>query len=159
MLVLEYKLSCKSPEMLTSSRKSKRTSRKLLAMPTVKLGSGPSIHTPCSTLRLLIWWLRKRGKSMRGQRNSWRRIHWLKNLVRSISSKQKLKLTHLVAKVLSNLLKTNQGTDYRKQSLTMQLIIRQEKFLAVLISTTGHRPMLDDPITIATVRMVNLTNL
>ena len=83
----------------------------------------------------------------------------MKNLVRSISSKQKLKLMHLVAKVLNSLPKTNQDTDYRRPSLTMQLIIRQEKFLAVLISTIGHRPMLDDQITIATARMANLINL
>ena len=159
MLVPESKLSCRSLGMLISSRKSKKISRKLLVISTVKWGNGLSIHTPCSTPKLQIWWLRKNGKSMKGQRNSWRKIRWLKNLVQSTSSRQKLKLMHLVAKVLNNLLKINQDTDYRKLSLSMQQIIRLEKFLAISISTIGHRPMLDDPITIVIARMANLTNL
>ena len=159
MLVPESKLSCRSLGMLISSRKSKKISRKLLAISTVKWGNGLLIHTPCSTPKLQIWWLRKNGKSMKGQRNSWLRIRWLKNLVQSTSSRQKLKLMHLVAKVLNNLLKINQDTDYRKLSLSMQQIIRLEKFLAISISTIGHRPMLDDPITIVIARMANLTNL
>ena len=159
MLVQESKLSCKNLGMLTSSRKSKKISRKLLAISTVKWGNGLSIHTPCSTPKLQIWWLRKNGKSMKGQRNSWLRIRWLKNLVQSTSSRQKLKLMHLVAKVLNNLLKINQDTDYHKPSLSMQQIIRLEKFLAISISTIGHRLMLDDPITIVIARMANLTNL
>ena len=159
MLVPESKLSCRSLGMLISSRKSKKISRKLLAISTVKWGNGLSIHTPCSTPKLQIWWLRKNGKSMKGQKNSWLRIRWLKNLVRSTSSRQKLKLMHLVAKVLNNLLKINQDTDYRKLSLSMQQIIRLEKFLAISISTIGHRLMLDDPITIVIARMANLTNL
>lgn len=60
---------------------------------------------------------------------------------------------------MNNLLKINQDTDYRKLSLSMQQIIRLEKFLAISISTIGHRPMLDDPITIVIARMANLTNL
>ena len=64
----------------------------------------------------------------------------------------------LVAKVLNSLLKKNQDMGYRKPSLSMQQTIRLEKYPAVSISTIGHRPMLDDPITIVTARMVNLTN-
>ena len=158
MPALGSKLSCKSLEMLISSRKSKKTLKKLLAMRTVKWGSGPSIHTPCSILKLQIWWLRKSEKSMKGQKKSWRKIHWLKNLVQSISSRQRQKQMLLVAKVLNNLLKINQDMDYRKPSLSMQQTIRPEKYPAVSISTIGHRPMLDDPITIVTARMVNLTN-
>ena len=82
----------------------------------------------------------------------------MKNLVQSTSSRQKLKLMHLVAKVLNNLLKKSQDMDYHKPSLSMQQIIRPERFLAISISTIGHRPMLDDPITIVIARMVSLTN-
>ena len=159
MQVPESKLSCKNLGMPTSSRKSKKTLRRLLAASTVKLESGPSIPTPWCTPKLQIWWLRKKGKSMKDQKNSWHKIPWLKNLVRSTSSRQKQKLMHLVAKVLNNLLKKNQDTDYLKLSLSMQQITRLEKYPIGSISIIGHRPMLDDLITIVTARMVNLTNL
>ena len=60
---------------------------------------------------------------------------------------------------MNNSLKKSQDTDYHKPSLSMQQIIRPERFLAILISTIGHRLMLDDPITIVIARTVNLTNL
>ena len=60
---------------------------------------------------------------------------------------------------MNNLLKKSQDMDYHKPSLSMQQIIRPERFLEISISTIGHRLMLDDQITIVTARMVNLTNL